>query len=80
MKPSKRSGGRPAKAASDRKEILLQVRLDQAERESFQQAANVGGVPLSAWVRERLRRAAIRELEEVGVRAPFLRDLYPRED
>lgn len=69
--------GRPQKAANKRKVGFLKIRIEPSEKDAFQQAANIGGVPLSAWVRERLRRAAIRDLEEIGERAPFLRDLYP---
>ena len=60
-----------------RKVGFLKLRIESTEKEAFQRAADIGGVPLSAWVRERLRRAAIRDLEEIGERAPFLLDLYP---
>ena len=69
--------GRPR--AKNSKASFLKIRIEASEKDAFQQAADVGGVPLSAWVRERLRRAAIRELEEIGERAPFLLDLYPRQ-
>jgi hypothetical protein len=36
----------------------LEVRLDVLEKEAFKRAAQVAGVPLSGWVRQRLRRAA----------------------
>ena len=58
---------------------LLQVRLLPSEKKAFTEAADLAGIPLSAWVRERLRRAAISELEGIGVRAAFLADLYPDE-
>ena len=60
-----------------RKVGFLKLRIESTEKEAFQRAADIGGVPLSAWVRERLRRAAIRDLEEIGERAPFLLDHYP---
>lgn len=70
--------GRPKKAPASKKGELLAFRLREAERETFQQAADIGGIALSAWVRERLRRAAVKELQEVGLRAPFLAELYPQ--
>lgn len=54
------------------KSSLLQVRLDEPEKEAFETAAHIAGLGLSAWVRERLRRAARRELEEAGQKIAFL--------
>lgn len=54
------------------KRAYLDVRLDESERAGFVSAANLSGLSLSAWVRERLRRAAIRELEEARRPIPFL--------
>lgn len=64
--------GRPPKGEHEKKAEYLDVRLDTAEKEAFKQAAEVAGVPLSVWVRERLRSAARRELIEVGRQIPFL--------
>jgi uncharacterized protein (DUF1778 family) len=50
----------------------LQIRLQPKEKEAFEIAAKLSGIPLSSWVRERLRRATIRELEEAGFQIPFL--------
>lgn len=61
------------------KDHVLIVRTQQDEYQAFQQAARLAGVSVSAWVRERLRQAAIRELGEAGLRAPFLAHLYPAE-
>jgi len=52
----------------------LQIRLTEAEKEGFAEAAELAGIPLSSWVRERLRLAAIRDLESAGRRVPFVRD------
>jgi len=52
---------------------LIKVRITDAEKEGFQQAADLAGLALSAWARERLRRVAIRELEEASKPIPFLR-------
>lgn len=50
----------------------LQIRLSSAEKAGFAEAAGLAGIPLSSWVRERLRLAAIRELESAGRRVPFV--------
>jgi hypothetical protein len=50
----------------------LQIRLDPREKETFEIAAKISGIPLSSWVRERLRHSAIRELESIGKQIPFL--------
>jgi uncharacterized protein (DUF1778 family) len=52
---------------------VIQLRLSREEKLAFQRAAELAGIALSAWVRERLRRAAIRELEDAGQDIPFLR-------
>jgi hypothetical protein len=41
----------------------LQIRLTQQEKDGFDKAAELAGIPLSSWVRERLRLAAIRDLD-----------------
>jgi hypothetical protein len=51
---------------------LMQLRLRPEEKMAFQEAAYLAGVPLSAWVRERLRYAAVRELEGAGRSVPFI--------
>jgi uncharacterized protein (DUF1778 family) len=61
------------------KSTTLQIRLSPAEKDGFEQAASVAGLAISAWVRERLRDAAIRELERVGRPAPFVTGV-PLED
>lgn len=50
----------------------MMVRLQPTEREAFDMAASLAGVSLSSWVRERLRLAAIRELEAAGRQIPFV--------
>ncbi len=58
------------------KERVLQIRLTDAEKQGFQDAADLAGIPLSAWVRERLRLAAIRDLESVGPKRPFVTPIH----
>jgi hypothetical protein len=48
------------------------VRAQPNEKLAFQQAADLAGISLSAWIRERLRLAAIRELEGAGWPIPFV--------
>jgi uncharacterized protein (DUF1778 family) len=50
----------------------LQLRLQPNEKEAFEKAAQLSGLGVSGWVRERLRLAAIRELESAGVPVPFI--------
>jgi hypothetical protein len=61
---------------------ILHLRVTDAEKEGFQAAATLAGIPLSAWVRERLRLAAIRDLESAGRKVPFIEpiDLSPASD
>lgn len=41
---------------------LVQLRVQAGEQASFRQAAAQAGLSVSGWARERLRRAAAREL------------------
>ena len=54
--------GRPPKADDRRKEDYLDIRLEAAEKQAFKDAAELAGLDLSAWVRERLRSAAAKSL------------------
>jgi uncharacterized protein (DUF1778 family) len=51
----------------------LKLRLSQEEKAAFQEAADLSGIAMSAWIRERLRRAAVKELEDASRPVPFLR-------
>lgn len=53
----------------------VQIRLTPAEKKTFEDAANIAGVSLSAWVRERLRRAARHDLEDASQPIAFLADV-----
>jgi predicted HicB family RNase H-like nuclease len=67
-----RKRGRPPVAPEKAKAGVLQVRVEASEKQAFQEAAQLAGIALSAWVRERLRLAAREELEEAGRSAAFL--------
>lgn len=67
-KPAKR--GRPPK--DRRKAEYLDIRLEAAEKQAFKDAASLAGLDLSAWVRERLRVAARKELGGANLPVRFL--------
>jgi antitoxin component of RelBE/YafQ-DinJ toxin-antitoxin module len=54
------------------KSQFIKIRLASEEKQAFQQAADLAGLALSAWIRERLRMVAIRELEGAGYPVPFI--------
>lgn len=56
------------------KNETLRFRVSEQEKEAFQLAAEISGVALSAWIRERLRRSVCRELIEAGKKVPFLQE------
>lgn len=66
--------GRPKKSAGSKQTDTLPVRVRPSEKQTFQQCADIAGVSLSSWIRERLRFAAIRELESAGRTVPFLNE------
>jgi len=78
MKRSK--GGRPPKPSTDRMDDVLHLRLQPLEKKAFTDAASLAGLELSGWVRERLRRAAIRELEEVAMPIAFLKAMAQEDE
>ena len=54
-------------------DLVIFVRCNSAaEKRAFRDAADVAGLDLSAWVRERLRASARKELQGVGKKAAFL--------
>ena len=65
--------GRPPKGADSLHSEPLLVRLEPTEKEAFRNAAELAGVPLSAWVRERLRRVASQELRQASLPIAFLK-------
>lgn len=69
---TKKRRGRPPKGSGEAKTIRLDMRLNEAEKEGFRAAAELSGLDLSAWIRERLRQVAWKELERAGKPVPFL--------
>jgi hypothetical protein len=73
MKNGNKKRGRPSKTPDELRSEDLLVKLKADEKKAFKDAAQLAGLPLSSWVRERLRRVAIRELQEAARPIPFLR-------
>ena len=47
----------------DMRTTTIQVRIQPAEKEAFARSAELAGVSISTWTRERLRMAALSELK-----------------
>ena len=69
---TKKGPGRPKVSSRLPKSEYLDVRLDAAEKLAFRQAAELSGLPLATWVRDRLRTASRQELIESGKQVPFI--------
>ena len=67
--------GRPKKPPEAVKTSYLEIRCEDAEKEAFRTAAEAAGLPLSGWIRQRLRRDAKKELEDLGLPVAFLERL-----
>lgn len=63
--------GAPPKASDKVLDVPLPVRIAKAEKQAFTDAAELAGMPLSAWVRQRLRKASKAELEAAGKPVAF---------
>lgn len=63
---------KPNPKHTESKGDLLQIRLSPEEKRGFKAAAEIAGIDLSSWVRERLRSAAKSELEDAAQAIPFL--------
>jgi uncharacterized protein (DUF1778 family) len=72
MDTKQRQRGRPKKDPERTKGEYLDIRLESAEKQAFRDAAELAGLDLSAWVRERLRAAARKELDGAGLVVAFL--------
>ncbi len=51
------------------------IRVSLEEKSGFENAARLCGIGLSAWARERLRSAAIHELQQAGLKIPFVKTI-----
>ncbi len=59
----------------EKKTVPLMIRVDSKEKKAFKDAAELSGAPLSVWVRERLRQAAIKELDSIGHPIAFFKKI-----
>jgi uncharacterized protein (DUF1778 family) len=75
MSTNKRRAKSPLTVGPTKTETFL-IRLEPDEKKGFRAAAEVAGIDLSAWMRERLRRAARQELEEARLPIPFLQAVF----
>lgn len=64
--------GAPKKTPDKAKAKLIQLRVNDAEKQAFGDAADLDGKKLSEWMRDRLRRLAREELEAHGRTVAFL--------
>jgi hypothetical protein len=74
MNANKKRRGRPPKGSADTKSESVLLRLDPSEKQGFTQAARIAGLPLSAWMRERLRQVAGGELKQASLAVPFMQE------
>jgi hypothetical protein len=58
-----------------KKDTQILIKLSETEKEGFKKAAEIAGIGLSAWARQKLRSAAIKDLQEVGEKIPFLEQI-----
>jgi len=58
----------------------IKLRSSPDEKAGFERAAQIAGLSLSGWIRQRVRAAAVRELEVAGEIAPFVRPIRERRD
>lgn len=72
MKTDTSKRGRPRKTEDDRKSESLLLRLGSREKQGFADAARVAGIPLTVWIRERLRNASAKELKDANIPVAFL--------
>jgi uncharacterized protein (DUF1778 family) len=67
--------GRPRKAPEAAKTDYIEMRCTEAEKQAFRAAAEAAGLPLTGWIRERLRRIARKELGDLERPVAFLEKL-----
>ncbi len=57
MREKRKKVGRPPLAKGEAKDIVLQSRVQPAEKAAYQRAAKSAGVDLSSWIRQTLNEA-----------------------
>jgi len=61
------------------KELQILIRVHGSEKQAFKDAAELAGIPLSAWIRERLRCAARSDLMEANLPVAFIKLKEPED-
>jgi uncharacterized protein (DUF1778 family) len=67
-----KKAGRPKKEPDAMKTEYIELRCEASEKQTFRDAADAAGLPLSGWIRQRLRRDARKELEDLERPVAFL--------
>ena len=57
MREKRKKVGRPPLAKGEAKAIVLQSRVQPAEKAAYQKAAKSAGMDLSAWIRQTLNKS-----------------------
>lgn len=57
------------------KDEQIIIRVSAEEKQGLERAAEIAGIGLSAWARQKLRSGAIKELQEVGEKINFLKPI-----
>ena len=58
-----------------KKDENIMIRVSPLEKEGFERAAEIAGISLSSWARQRLRSASIKDLQEINEKIPFLKPI-----
>jgi hypothetical protein len=72
MKTQPKRRGRPKKSSDALQTQSLDVRVTDGEKQAFKDAAELAGMPVSVWVRDRLRAVSRKELDNAGQPVAFL--------
>lgn len=70
-----KKAGRPKKQPDLVKTEYIEMRVEQSEKQTFRDAADAAGMSMSTWIRDRLRRAARKELEDLNRPVAYLQRL-----
>jgi uncharacterized protein (DUF1778 family) len=63
-----------------KKESRLEIRVSDLEKQGLDRAAEINGISVSAWARQVLRSAAIKELQNAGEKVVFLEPMPLRKE
>ena len=55
-----------------KKDEQVLIKLSEAEKSGFKRAAEISGIGFSAWARQVMRTAAIKQLQDAGEKIIFL--------